>query len=186
MARESRNPREDSEADGQRRIDQAERLTYPDHLRGASLSLAAGQPVNELGLTGWQITDRHLVLGSGHDCFAGASARLLEWRAHAHARVQVTRSGDVVGLKVGPIRSRCLILTEQRTPDRTALVYGTLPGHVEAGEESFLIDLHPDGTVTGRCVAFSRPDRLWARLSAPVTRAAQLAITRAYLRGMRP
>lgn len=161
-------------------------LTYPAHLRGASRELAAGRSVAELGLAGWQITDRSLVLGSGQDCFARASARLLDWRAHAHARVRVSRSGAVISLKVGPIRSRCLILTEHRTPDRTVLVYGTLPGHVESGEEAFLIDLHPDGTVIGRCVAFSRPARLWARLGAPVARAAQLAITHAYLRGMRP
>lgn len=133
-------------------------LTYPAHLRGASRELAAGRSATELGLAGWQIIDRSLVLGSGQACFVQASARLLGWRAHAHARVRVARSGDVVSLKVGPVRSRCLILTEQRTSDHTALVYGTLPGHVESGEEAFLIDLHPDGTVIGRCVAFSRPD----------------------------
>lgn len=184
--RASRNPRRDCEAAGKLPTETMERLTYPAHLRGASLELATGRSAPELGLAGWQLTDYSLVLGSGQDCFARASARLLDWRAHAHARVRVKRSGDVVNLQVGPFPSRCLILTEQRAPDRTVLVYGTLPGHVEAGEEAFLIDLHPDGTVIGRCVAFSRPDRFWARLGAPVARAVQLAITRAYLRGMRP
>lgn len=161
-------------------------LTYPAHLRGVSRKLAAGQSPTELGLSGWQITDRRLVLGSGPDCFTQASARLLGWRAHAHARVHATRTGDVVSLKTGPIRSRCLILTEEHGRNRTTLVYGTLPGHVERGEEAFLIEIDPDGTVTGRCVAFSRPAWIWARLGAPVARLVQVAITDAYLRGMRP
>lgn len=163
-----------------------EELTYPTGLRGASLRLATDRPAPSLGLDGWQITDRSLVLGQGRDCYAAASRRLLTWQAHAHACIRVNRAGDEVSLRIGPVTSRCRILRERRTGRRTELVYGTLPGHVESGEEAFLIELGADGTVRGRCVAFSRPARWWARVGAPGTRAAQLLITDAYLRGMRP
>lgn len=155
-------------------------------MRGASLRLAAGESPAALGLDGWQITDCSLVLGHGREDFIRATDRLLTWRAHAHARVHASRSGDTVTLRIGPTSSPCRILREKRTSDATVLVYGTLPGHVENGEEAFLIGLAHDGTVTGRCVAFSRPARCWARLGAPVTRLAQLTVTAAYLRGMRP
>ncbi|QGU07453.1 hypothetical protein COCCU_07600 [Corynebacterium occultum] len=160
-------------------------LTYPTFLRGASLKLAAGIDPVELGLEGWQITDRSLVLGRGRNCFEQASQRLFDWRAHAHAGVKVQRSGQVVELKFGPTLSPCLILVEERGAEQSLLMYGTLPGHVENGEEAFLITLEPSGEVRARCVAFSKPAWFWARLGKPVARVVQLAVTDAYLRGMR-
>lgn len=161
-------------------------LTYPVALRGASLKLADGHPPTDLGLDGWQITDMSRQLGWGRKCFEQATERLLDWRAHARARVGVERSGQVVELKFGPTLSPCLILEEERGEQRCLLMYGTLPGHVESGEEAFLITLAPSGEVRARCVAFSRPAWFWARLGKPVARVVQLLVTRAYLRGMQP
>ncbi|MGP6173147.1 DUF1990 domain-containing protein [Corynebacterium sp. A21] len=161
-------------------------LSYPAHLRGLSLRLAAGETPVELGLQGWQITDRSLLLGHGRDCFEQATERLLSWRAHAHAHVRVHQEGQVLRLRFGPTLSPCLILREERSPERTLLMYGTMPGHVERGEEAFLISRSPQGEVIARCVAFSQPDWFWARLGRPVARLVQLAVTGAYLRGMRP
>lgn len=161
-------------------------LSYPENLRGMSLRLAAGEPPAKLGLQGWQITDRSLVIGHGRECLEQATERLFSWRAHAHAHVRVRRKAQVVHLSFGPTRSPCLILREERGPEHALLMYGTLPGHVERGEEAFLLSLSPEGEVTARCVAFSEPDWIWARLGRPVARLVQLAVTDAYLRGMRP
>ena len=61
--------------------------------------------------------------------------------------------------------------------------YGTLPGHPECGEESFVI--RRDGTGVGFEVdAFSRPRQAVARLGGPITRALQVRTLRAYLTGM--
>lgn len=162
--------------------------SYPAELRLASLALAAGTSPSELGLdSAWRIVDEARVLGIGEECFQRASAALLEFRAHRHAGVRVRRDEaepDVVWLRVGPTLSPCRILHVKRTPQRTALVYGTLPGHVERGEEAFLIELQDDGTVVGRCVAFSQPDRWFARLAPRLAAAAQSLITRRYLAGM--
>lgn len=162
-------------------------LTYPPHFQGHSVRLLQGHTVSDLGLAGWKITDDRLILGHGRDSFDQAVQRLFSWQAHRHAGVEVRDlDGDRVELKIGPTRSRCLILERRAGDDQALLVYGTLPGHVENGEEAFEITMAPDGTVTGRCVAFSKPAWIWARIGAPVARLVQLYITRRYLRGMAP
>ncbi|WP_231732305.1 DUF1990 domain-containing protein [Corynebacterium sp. CMW7794] len=163
-------------------------MSYPPDLRLSSLVLADGGMREELGLNAsWRAVDESRVLGTGEECFQRASANLLEFRAHRYAGVRVRRDPvdpDVVWLRVGPTLSPCRILHVERTPQRTALVYGTLPGHVECGEEAFLIEHRADGSVVGRCVAFSRPERWFARLAPHLAAAAQSLITRRYLAGM--
>jgi uncharacterized protein (UPF0548 family) len=56
--------------------------------------------------------------------------------------------------------------------------YGTLPGHVECGEELFIVEKDEAGRVRYRLRAFSRP-RFWlARLAYPVARAYQRKFVR--------
>lgn len=162
-------------------------LTYPEDFRGHSARLLKGESAADLGLQGWQITDRSLVLGRGRECFSHAVERLFSWQAHASAGVQVREvGGDRVELTFGPTLSPCLILEKTIGQDSALLIYGTLSGHVENGEEAFYIELSADGTVTGRCVAFSCPAWIWARIGKPVARLVQLYITDKYLKGMRP
>ncbi len=162
-------------------------LTYPGHLQLATLALAEGAEPTDVGLgTGWTLVDHAIVLGHGKECLAAATDRLRGWRAHAHAGVRVSREGRLVRLSLGPTLSPCLILAEEYTGTSAVLVYGTLPGHILSGEEAFLITLAEDGTVTGRCVAFSRLSWWLARLGAPVARRVQRVATRRYVDGMRP
>lgn len=162
-------------------------LTYPEHLHLATLALAGGAAPVEAGVgAGWTLVDHAAVLGHGPECFAAATERLRSWRAHAHAGVRAEREGRLVRLSLGPTLSPCLILHEEYTATRAVMVYGTLPGHVECGEETFLITLGEDGIVTGRCVAFSRHAWWLARLGAPVARWVQRVVTRRYVDGMRP
>lgn len=162
-------------------------LTYPQRFHGYSERLLNGETPADLGLDGWTITDSSLVLGHGRECFDQATQRLFTWQAHRFARVDVREQApDTVELMIGPTRSRCLILEQRTDADSSLLIYGTLPGHVESGEEAFHVSISPDGTVTGRCVAFSRHAWIWARIGAPVARLVQLYITRRYLQGMKP
>ncbi|MEY2464453.1 MAG: hypothetical protein QOH64_2591 [Acidimicrobiaceae bacterium] len=69
-------------------------------------------------------------------------------------------------------------------PDRFAFAYGTLSAHPEQGEEAFAIT-HEDGRVRFEIVSFSRPRHPLARIGAPVTRAMQVRVTRAYLEAIR-
>lgn len=161
-------------------------LTYPTHLQLATLKLADGRSPTDLGLSRWTIIDHEEILGHGEQCYRAASHRVLTWEAHRHARVRVERVGPLVRLHTGPKMSSCYVLLEEQTENRTALVYGTLPSHVELGEEAFIVDLAADGTVTGRVVAFSRHAWWLAKLGGPIARAVQRWASRAYVAGMRP
>lgn len=161
-------------------------LTYPESLGLHTLKMAfsdatAPQSFNH--------TDFSAVIGSGEVCFRAAAYRLLSWRAHVAAGVGVDAApageADVL-VKFGSTTSPCKILCREFTGKRAVVVYGTLPGHVERGEEAFIVELHDDGSVTGRCVAFSRHAWWLARLGSPFARGTQKLITRRYVQGMQP
>ena len=156
-------------------------LTYPEFLRLATLRLAAGEdvPIDD----SWRVLEESLVLDQDFDVAADS---LFSFAAHRRAGVRVAgvaRTGEVVQLRLGPLASPCLILVAERSADRAVLVYGTLPGHVERGEEAFIIE-RVGSQVVGRSVAFSQHAWWLARLAAPFARMVQTWVTRRYLRGM--
>lgn len=67
-------------------------------------------------------------------------------------------------------------------PNRKGFAYGTLPGHPESGEESFIVERTDDGSVWLAITALSRPSKwYWWALYLPL-RIAQSRYTRRYLR----
>ena len=75
----------------------------------------------------------------------------------------------------GHILNACRIVytvdEEAATGARFGFAYGTLPGHVERGEERFLVEWHRhDDTVWYDILAFSQPKHWLVRLGYPVTR----------------
>jgi uncharacterized protein (UPF0548 family) len=71
-------------------------------------------------------------------------------------------------------------------PDRRfGFAYGTLPGHIEAGEERFLVEKDENGVVWYDLRAISRP-RFWlTRLGYPLVRRQQRRFARDSQRAMR-
>jgi len=69
-------------------------------------------------------------------------------------------------------------------PRRQGFAYGTLPGHPERGEESFIVELGDDDTVSLVITAFSRPASLLARATGPIAGLAQHNMTNRYLRAL--
>jgi uncharacterized protein (UPF0548 family) len=123
--------------------------------------------------------------------FDGAAQDLLAWRMHetaglrVHASDPTVRTDSVVVLRlgVGPVSMRipCRVLEVIDEPRRRGFVYGTLPGHPESGEERFVLDHEPDGTLRFTVTACSRHATLLARAGGPVGRAIQDWMTRRYL-----
>jgi uncharacterized protein (UPF0548 family) len=121
-----------------------------------------------------------------------AAQSLLHWEVHAGAGLHVAASsaevsvGAVVVLTLGVgrlgFRARCRVLEVVDEPDRRGFVYGTLPGHPESGEESFLLERRSDAAVVFTIEAVSRPASTLARLGGPITRRIQMATTDRYLR----
>ena len=61
---------------------------------------------------------------------------------------------------------------------RFGFAYGTLPDHVECGEERFLIEWLADDSVWYDILAFSRPKHPLVKLSAPLARLLQKQFAR--------
>jgi uncharacterized protein (UPF0548 family) len=136
--------------------------------------------------------DRHeLVLGDA-SVFERAREGLSRWQAHVGAGAKVHPGNSVeedetvlVLIGSGPVQivAPCRIVYVIDEADRFGLGYGTLPGHPECGEESFVIERGAAGTVF-RVTAFSRPTGLLSRAGAPVARSVQLHFTDRYLRAL--
>lgn len=70
--------------------------------------------------------------------------------------------------------------------NRIGFAYGTLPGHPESGEESFIVEKHPDDSVWLTIRAFSRPSTWYFTALWPIVRLHQARFTRLYLRALHP
>jgi uncharacterized protein (UPF0548 family) len=87
---------------------------------------------------------------------------------------------------MGPaqVAAPCRIVAVFKEPDAFGFAYGTLPGHPERGEESFVVERR--GTSTYFAIrAFSKPIDPLARLSGPLGRAVQRSVTRRYITALR-
>jgi hypothetical protein len=71
-------------------------------------------------------------------------------------------------------------------PQRKGFAYGTLPGHPELGEESFIVSISDEGVVWFDIVAFSKPARWFAKLGNPLLRFLQQHVTWKYLDAVHP
>jgi uncharacterized protein (UPF0548 family) len=69
---------------------------------------------------------------------------------------------------------------------RRGFAYGTLPGHPESGEESFVVEHLADDSVWIVVRAFSRPSTWYFWLGYPVLRIMQARATKRYLRSLSP
>ncbi|MEU6890616.1 DUF1990 domain-containing protein [Streptomyces sp. NPDC046557] len=134
-------------------------------------------------------------IGHGPAVFEAAGTALTTFRAHRASGMRVlaepgaVRPGArvTVGIGFGPLRidARCLILRTAYESARVGFSYGTLTGHPESGEESFMVLMDPDGTVWFEVTAFSRPARWYTRLGGPVVPFLQLNYARLLGRTLR-
>lgn len=130
-------------------------------------------------------------VGSGRETWTVVADGLMSWSVHRGSGLDVTATADraAAGVQVttsiglGPLRLRnpCEVVWTADDDARAGFAYGTLRGHPASGEESFIVELDPDGDVWFTVTAFSRPAAWYAKLGGPVTRSAQRVVTRRYL-----
>ncbi|MCW2865803.1 MAG: hypothetical protein JWP48_7511 [Actinoallomurus sp.] len=158
----------------------------------------AGPTYAEVGSTagvlppGYRHVSRTVRVGSGIDVFDMATEAVLTWQVHLRAGLRVAASsprverGSVVRLGLGPVRLSvpCVVVYTVDEPRRRGFAYGTLPGHPERGEESFIVERRSDDTVDFTVTAFSRPATLPAKAAGPAGLAVQHWLTRRYLRAL--
>ncbi len=147
---------------------------------------------------GYNLDHNRVRLGTGAADFEAARAALHGWRMFPRPWTEIwppdapIQPGTVVVVLFRLFglwwlsSSRIVYLVDEATPVRRAgFAYGTLPGHVEQGEERFTVELHPDGAVWYDLRAFSRPRAPLVRLGYPFARRLQRRFVRDSQEAMR-
>jgi uncharacterized protein (UPF0548 family) len=142
---------------------------------------------------GFESFTRSATLPVGAD-FRSAARALFGWQVQARAGLQVAASSmtvepaAVVIMRLGlgrlSLRIPCRVVYVIDEPLQVGFAYGTLPGHPESGEESFVLRHDADDRVRLIITAFSRPSTRLAKLGGPASRRFQHAMTSRYLRAL--
>ncbi|HEY3482743.1 MAG TPA: DUF1990 domain-containing protein [Streptomyces sp.] len=127
-------------------------------------------------------------LGSGPAVHRAAGRALVDWRMHRAVGVTIDATAPVaapgvrvvVGLGLGRLRlyATCEVVWTAEGDRATGFGYGSLAGHPECGEESFLVERDADDSVWLTVTAFSRAAVWYVRAGGPVARAFQRAYAR--------
>ncbi|MBC7967563.1 MAG: DUF1990 domain-containing protein [Fuerstia sp.] len=142
--------------------------------------------------TGYVVDHTRIKLGEGEQVYEAAKQAMRRW---VHFRLGWVESlpsvipiqtGQVVGVIARTFGVWCLnackivsVLDVAGSPGRFGFIYGTLPGHVESGEERFQLEWdHDTDGVWYDILAFSRPHHLLTRLGYPLVRIAQKRFAR--------
>lgn len=145
--------------------------------------IGRGATRNEDSSPGYTIDHNRIYLGAGRGVYEVAKRVLQSWQhfqlgwVQKHQPERPPIAGDTVGVLAQAMGLWVLnvcrvvyVLEEQQALRRYAFAYGTLPRHVETGEERFQVEWHEDDSVWYDIYAFSRPNQLIAKLAYPYAR----------------
>jgi uncharacterized protein (UPF0548 family) len=147
-----------------------------------SVGTTAGTPP-----AGYVVDRTRIKLGEGEPVFRSAIAALCRWEQFNLGWVEAwppdtpIREGAVVAVMGRAVGvwwlNACRVVSvddETGLTSKFGFAYGTLPGHVESGEERFLVEWNrEENSVWYDILAFSRPNHVLARLGYPVVRRLQ-------------
>jgi uncharacterized protein (UPF0548 family) len=138
--------------------------------------------------TDFTVDRNHIELGQGIETFNRAVTSLKRWRQFDLGWVMLVpegvpiEAGATVAVKAHAFGSWSLNATRIvyviDEPRRFGFAYGTLPDHLECGEERFLVEWGEDDTVIFEILAFSKPRHPLIRLSRPLARVKQKRFAR--------
>jgi len=166
-----------------------------EHLRATDLTyVEVGCTQKDRLPAGYRHIHRQAALGPGRPRFEEAARVLLRWEMHRRAGIRVQPSERSVaegvvavqrlGVGLAAVKAPVRVVYVVDEPRRKGFAYGTLKGHPETGEESFVLELRDDDTVVFTVKAFSRPSWWIVRLTHPVGRVIQSWVTNRYLRSL--
>lgn len=145
--------------------------------------------------TGYVVDRNRTRLGAGEATFNSAREALQNWRMFQLGWAEICwptepiKDGAVVGILARTLGiwslSVCRIVYVIDDPNRFGFAYGTLADHVGCGEERFLIETEPDGSVWYDLRAFSRAGLLLTRIGYPWMRVLQRRFARESMAVMR-
>ena len=182
--------REPSDAQIRRFLDEQHSLPFSYSEVGASRD---GTP------PGYPINHHRGRLGAGLETYARAVEAIRNWKMYETEWTKLywpdapIAEGTVVGILgrhfgVWSLNAcRIAYTMEEENPmlRRYGFAFGTLPGHVEQGEERFTVEWHgDDDSVSYEVFAFARPAHPLARVGAPFVRLVQRRFATDSLRSM--
>jgi uncharacterized protein (UPF0548 family) len=139
---------------------------------------------------GYALDHNRVQIGIGEAAFESACAAVRAWRMFPSPWTRIApantpiRVGEIVVMQAHALgvwwmnAARIVYTIDEHRPRRFGFAYGTLPAHVEEGEERFSVELHEDGSVWYDLRAFSRP-RYWpVRLGRRLARQLQARFVR--------
>lgn len=147
-------------------------FTYPD----AGMTAATAPACYVMDRT-------RVLLGTGDEVFIRAKENFKRWQQFNLGWLQAFPAdtpispGEVVAVVARTFgvwslnAARIIYVVDD--PKKFGFAYGTLPGHVEMGEERFLIERTDDDSVWYDILAFSRPRHLLTRIGYPFVRRLQ-------------
>lgn len=132
---------------------------------------------------GFIVDHNRILIGEGKETYDRAVAALRSWKQFELGWVTVVPRGQplevgtTVAVQAETFRvwslSACRIVYVINDAKKFGFAYGTLPDHVECGEERFTVEWQADDSVWYDILAFSRPRHPLARLGFPITRMLQ-------------
>lgn len=135
---------------------------------------------------GFELDHNRVQIGLGEGDFRAGCEALRSWKMFPSPWTRISPAsapiavGTIVAMQAHALGfwwmngCRIVYVIDETVPVRRfGFAYGTLPSHVEQGEERFSVEMLEDGTVWYDIRAFSRP-RFWpVRLLKPVARSLQ-------------
>ena len=150
-----------------------------------------GATRGEVAPADFTVDHNRIRLGDGEDTYQRAVSALGSWQQFdlgwvtivpPYTPVEVGRTVAVQAHTFGfwSINACRIIyvIAEDEPVKRFGFAYGTLPNHVECGEERFSIEWYADDSVWYDIYAFSRPQHPLVRLGFPVARRLQKRFVR--------
>lgn len=157
----------------------------------AEVGATQGQPPH-----GYNVDHNRIQLGNGSEVYQRSVAALKQWRQFDLGWVSLVprdvklEQGATVAVKAWACGlwslNACRVVYVVDETERFGFAYGTLPGHIERGEERFLVEWNRnDDSVCYDILAFSQPRHPLVKLGAPVARRMQKRFARDSLRAMK-
>src|SRR5919205_544726 len=137
---------------------------------------------------GYNVDHNRIQLGEGEATYRRAVEALKNWRQFDLGWVTIVprglevKAGSTVAVKARAFGTwslnACRVVYVIDEPRRFGFAYGTLPDHVERGEERFLVEWLPDNSVWYDILAFSRPHHPLVKLTFLLARRLQKRFAR--------
>jgi uncharacterized protein (UPF0548 family) len=150
-----------------------------------------GATHGEAAPPGYKVDHNRIRLGEGEEVYLRAVVALRSWKQFDLGWVTIVppntpvEVGRIVAVQARTFgfwtlsAARIVYVIEDVAPvKRFGFAYGTLPNHVECGEERFTIERHEDDSVWYDIYAFSHPQHPLVRLGFPIARKLQKRFVR--------